>query len=238
MPRASETLSRAVLAIYPDIEERISSMEFRPNERILWETLACCILSSQVPYSLAQAATNAIMSSGTLLRPIKSDEELFADLLQSLNKKLQVGNSRRRYRFPVARAQQLAATKIAVTKGFGSLTQLLDFFEDPDLTRAWLVKNAPGMGPKQASMFLRNVGYTYELAILDRHVLNYMAEVGILKTDKTAISGILRYREYEGLLQDHAAVLGTKIGLLDWAIWIVMRAKQSRSSEQLSFNLV
>lgn len=41
--------------------------------------------------------------------------------------------------------------------------------------REWLVKNVKGLGYKEASHFLRNVGYK-NLAILDRHILNLMAE--------------------------------------------------------------
>ena len=46
--------------------------------------------------------------------------------------------------------------------------------------REWLVENVKGMGYKEASHFLRNVGRK-SLAILDRHILNLMAEEGIIK---------------------------------------------------------
>ena len=41
--------------------------------------------------------------------------------------------------------------------------------------REWLVKNIKGLGYKEASHFLRNVGY-FDLAILDRHILSLMNE--------------------------------------------------------------
>jgi N-glycosylase/DNA lyase len=41
--------------------------------------------------------------------------------------------------------------------------------------REWLVKNVKGLGYKESSHFLRNVGYK-SLAILDRHIINLMHE--------------------------------------------------------------
>jgi N-glycosylase/DNA lyase len=48
------------------------------------------------------------------------------------------------------------------------------------LAREWLVKNIKGIGFKEASHFLRNVGY-FNLAILDRHILRLLHENKIFK---------------------------------------------------------
>ena len=50
--------------------------------------------------------------------------------------------------------------------------------------REWLVKNVKGIGYKEASHFLRNVGYK-NLAILDRHILNLMDEEGLIEKPKS-----------------------------------------------------
>jgi len=52
--------------------------------------------------------------------------------------------------------------------------------EGQEKTREWLVSNIKGYGYKEASHFLRNVGY-FDLAILDRHILNLMKEHRIIK---------------------------------------------------------
>ncbi|MFH1770148.1 MAG: N-glycosylase/DNA lyase [archaeon] len=46
--------------------------------------------------------------------------------------------------------------------------------------REWLVENIKGMGYKEASHFLRNVGYK-DVAILDRHIINLMIENKVIK---------------------------------------------------------
>lgn len=45
--------------------------------------------------------------------------------------------------------------------------------------REWLVKNVKGLGYKEASHFLRNIGHR-NLAILDRHILKNLVRVGVL----------------------------------------------------------
>ncbi len=46
-------------------------------------------------------------------------------------------------------------------------------------TRDWLARNIKGIGYKEASHFLRNVGYE-GIAILDRHIINLMIENGYI----------------------------------------------------------
>lgn len=50
-------------------------------------------------------------------------------------------------------------------------------------TRNWIAENIKGIGYKEASHFLRNVGFD-NLAILDRHILNLMHENGLIQEPK------------------------------------------------------
>ena len=81
-------------------------------------------------------------------------------------------------------------------------------------------------------MFLRNAGISYDLAVLDRHVLNYMAAIGLYTGAERAISTLSHYRTQEDKLISHANRLGFAVGLLDWAIWIVMRVAGARDTER------
>ena len=53
--------------------------------------------------------------------------------------------------------------------------------EDASIIREWLVKNVKGLGYKEASHFLRNIGYGKDLAILDRHILKNLKRYGVIK---------------------------------------------------------
>jgi len=223
---------RAVAAICPDIEARIAARRRdKVDDRSLWWELSCCILSSQVPYPVATAAADAIEKARLLLAHELDPDELANALEEVLAHQVIVGGRFIRYRFPASRAKQLAGAHLAVHRHDASLSTLLARFADAWEARRWLVDNVPGAGPKQASMFLRNVGVTYSLAILDRHVLKYMSALGIGDHAQPFVSGLSTYLRLEQTLQEHAKRIGYDVGLLDWAIWIVMRADKEPHME-------
>ncbi|MGB2629788.1 MAG: N-glycosylase/DNA lyase [Candidatus Omnitrophota bacterium] len=55
-------------------------------------------------------------------------------------------------------------------------------------TRHWLVKNVKGLALKEASHFLRNIGWGRGLAILDVHILKNMVKHRIIKSKPKTIS--------------------------------------------------
>ena len=218
---------KAVSAIYPDIEERVAARKPILDERYLWYELSCCLLSSQVPYPLAVAAADTIDMSSLLLDDRMSENALALELYKLLVQPLNIESRQRAYRYPRSRANQLAATRQAITNASGSLECLLQYFRKPTETRSWLVKNTPGIGPKQASMFLRNICLSYDLAIIDRHVIDYMTVLGYYSKNVGSISHLTNYQKQEKILVRHALEMDVKVGLLDWAIWIVMRVVRS-----------
>lgn len=223
---------RAVMAVCPDIQARIATpRREKIDDRALWWELSCCILSSQVPYQIATAAADAIEQTELLLGHELDPDELAIAIEDVLTHRVVVGGRSVRYRFPGSRAKQLAAGRFAVHRRDASLSALLTTFTDASQARRWLVDNVPGIGPKQASMFLRNVGLTYSLAILDRHVLKYMSTLGIGEHAQPFVSGMSTYLRLEQSLREHATRIGYEVGLLDWAIWIVMRADKEPNME-------
>lgn len=228
---SQQILMSAVASLCPDIMERVDESEGRIDERQLWWELSCCITSSQVPYQLALGAADAIQSSRLLLEGNTSENGMASELALILRQPLSFGNGFRKFRFPALRARQLSATHAAVIESAGSLHALVSKSDDALIVRKWFVENAPGLGPKQASMFLRNARISYDLAVLDRHVLRYMSALGISNGRNGPIASFADYRNRENALCDHAKYLGYPVGILDWAIWIVMRAASKQQME-------
>lgn len=83
--------------------------------------------------------------------------------------------------------------------------------------REWLVKNIKGLGWKESSHFLRNVGY-FDYAILDRHVINLMDEHGYIKQKSENLSKNI-YLAIERQFIDLACKLGTTSAELDLYMW-------------------
>jgi N-glycosylase/DNA lyase len=220
-------LEAAVMSICPDIENRVAVRRPLADERALWWELSACVLSSQVPYGLATAAADAIDKVGTLYcRPCH--DHVGRAVHDILRAPLRVGGRDRLYRFPAVRAVHLEQIHTSVLTTADSLSNLLAGFATASHARRWLVDNAPGLGPKQASMFLRNIALTYDLAVIDRHVLDYMSLTG-LHQKGGAVNSLARYLPIEDVLRLHAQAFKCSVGIVDWAIWIVMRiAKQDR----------
>jgi N-glycosylase/DNA lyase len=83
--------------------------------------------------------------------------------------------------------------------------------------REWLVKNIKGIGYKEASHFLRNVGYK-SLAILDRHILNLMKDEGII-SEKPKTLTKNKYIEIEQKFQKLSKKLNMQPAELDLHMW-------------------
>ncbi|MDD5254280.1 MAG: N-glycosylase/DNA lyase [Candidatus Nanoarchaeia archaeon] len=85
--------------------------------------------------------------------------------------------------------------------------------------REFLVKNIKGLGYKEASHFLRNVGY-FDLAILDRHILNLMVEDKIIRNKPKTLNKKV-YFEIENKFKDLAKKLKMSCAELDLYMWYI-----------------
>jgi N-glycosylase/DNA lyase len=84
-------------------------------------------------------------------------------------------------------------------------------------TRDFIVKNVKGIGYKEASHFLRNVGF-FNVAILDRHVLNLLLDYGYIDVKPKSLTRN-KYIEIESILQNIADKLELNQAELDMYLW-------------------
>ena len=83
--------------------------------------------------------------------------------------------------------------------------------------REWLVKNVKGLGWKESSHFLRNIGHR-NLAILDRHILKNLLRLGVLKQlPKTLTSK--HYLAIEKKFVKFSGKIGIPMDELDLLFW-------------------
>ncbi|MCK4327874.1 MAG: N-glycosylase/DNA lyase [Candidatus Diapherotrites archaeon] len=88
--------------------------------------------------------------------------------------------------------------------------------QDLVLDRDWLVKNIKGIGMKEASHFLRNVGLD-NYAIIDFHILDLLARHGLIKKPKALTKK--KYLEIEKKLAKLADSTGLSPAELDLYLW-------------------
>lgn len=199
------------------------------NKEVSWteyslrRELIACILGSQVRYETAMNALERIEHAGLLDDDWwNNDKDQYEiEIYKTLAGKM-YSTQKGSYRFPHVRAHQIAQTRNTFCRK--SIKELLFKSTEPKKIRRNLVDEISGLGPKQASMFMRNIGLSYDLAILDSHVLNFLKMQNSLYDDNLRISSIAAYERIENIAIDYAESLGYPVGFLDWAIWATMKA--------------
>ncbi|HWR26864.1 MAG TPA: N-glycosylase/DNA lyase [Candidatus Thermoplasmatota archaeon] len=88
--------------------------------------------------------------------------------------------------------------------------------------RRWLVDNIKGLGYKEASHFLRNIGYD-DYAIIDTHILDILARYRIIKQPKKLTKK--NYLKIEGHLQKIARNTKLTLAELDLYLWFLETGK-------------
>jgi len=163
-----------------------------------WFSELCfCILTANSTARLGVKIQRELGSEGFLMLP-----------LEKLRHKLKAAG----HRFPNTRA-----CFIVEARRFRDIKNIIERFMDARQAREWLVENVRGVGYKESSHFLRNVGFN-EVAILDRHVLSVLHEHGLIDgVPRSLARG--RYLEIEEKLEELAHKLGLTLGELDLYLW-------------------
>ncbi|MBW1933917.1 MAG: N-glycosylase/DNA lyase [Deltaproteobacteria bacterium] len=121
------------------------------------------------------------------------------------------------YRFPNR------AGYICHNRQYEDIDKILRSFSDERKAREWLVKNVKGFGYKEASHFLRNIGYK-NVAIIDRHILRVSERHGLIGEMPKNLNK-KTYHEIEKKLEELADVLGITLAELDLYMWYMETGK-------------
>jgi N-glycosylase/DNA lyase len=197
------------------------------DEKSCFRQLCQCILGSQVPYEIAVAYTNRMAKRGLLLdlmatsRSAGMVDRIQSELYTAIELRDRQGRSTVRYRFPNAKARALLQAAQYFYGSGRSITELLDNAPSPEIARSILAREVPGLGPKQASLFLRSTGFSCDLAVIDSHVLTYLG-LWTAQIPRYA-SSIKQYVKLEDMFKRIAQFFGYSVGIVDLAVWATMR---------------
>lgn len=223
---AIENAIREVCYALDERKPQTSSWE-RMTEDELWRELVACILGSRVRFEVAHSAVERLdkmrllCESRRVLRFDQYEKDVqgvLADEYFTLG-----GLTKRRYPFFRSRANQIRRAAERIYKSHGAIRDFLSVACDIRETRRYLASEISGLGPKQASLFLRNIGYTSNVAVLDVHVLTYMSWVGLSDMPLKSVSSVRKYEMMENTFIEHSYSLGYKPDCFDLAVWIVVK---------------
>ena len=174
----------------------------KARDEDIFAELCFCILT---PQSKAVQCDRAI-------KELKKSGLLFTGCRRAIRNKL------KGVRFPNNKASYLVAGRKALANGKGiDIKNRLDV-ADSFKTRDWFVKNIKGLGYKEASHFLRNIGFGKDIAILDVHILRNLARYKVIKKPPKNLSKS-RYLSIENKLRDFSRKIKIPMEELDLLFW-------------------
>jgi N-glycosylase/DNA lyase len=173
------------------------------NDKDIFLELVFCILT---PQSKAKTCWKAALT-------LKEKDLLFSDDAGSISN---IINSVR-FKNKKAKFIIMAKKTFFINEGF-SIKKLISEFPDNHEARAWFVKNIKGIGLKEASHFLRNIGFGKNLAILDRHILKNLKFFGIIDEVPQNLSE-KKYFEIEKKMKDFSNKIKIDMESLDFILW-------------------
>ena len=121
-------------------------------------------------------------------------------------------------RFPNNKSRFIVeARKLFTENGKLKIKKKLDIGNIKE-ARHWLVRNVKGLGLKEASHFLRNIGFGKDLAILDVHILKNMVKYRIINEAPKNISE-KAYLALEEKIRKFSSSKGIPMDELDLLFW-------------------
>ncbi|MFW9783923.1 MAG: N-glycosylase/DNA lyase [Candidatus Heimdallarchaeota archaeon] len=121
------------------------------------------------------------------------------------------------YRFPNIRSQY-----IIQARDFKIDLEEKIKLDSNDELREWLIKNIKGFGYKEASHFLRNIGFN-DYAIVDFHIVDLLVEYNLIEKPKSMSKQ--KYIEIEIILKNIANKLDLSLAELDLYLWFLETGK-------------
>lgn len=120
--------------------------------------------------------------------------------------------------YPFARAQYIvAAREIVKNEMEGNLKAWIESWRGRETRRDACVQKFKGIGYKEASHFLRNIGFR-GYAILDKHILRSLHAFGLIESEKPP-STRNRYLAIEKRYMEFAHQVGIDPDELDLTLW-------------------
>jgi N-glycosylase/DNA lyase len=188
-----------------EIENRLRQFE-KVGQRsfnVLFSELCFCLLTPQSKAKVCDAAIKELQQKGLLL---KGSWEEIADVISGV-------------RFPDNKARFIVeARELFSGDGGYDLKGIVQGGTKVKTLREWFVKNVKGLGYKEASHYLRNVGVGFDLAILDRHILRNLLRFEVIESVPSSMTK-KQYLEIEKKMRKFSKNIGIQMGALDLLFW-------------------
>lgn len=192
--------------IKSDIKSRLeefSQIRVEWNTDIIFKELCFCLLT---PQSKARNAWKAIENLAVTEKLYSAD---FSEITPELNI-VRFKNNKTRYLITL-RKQFYGGKENDIIRKLESTGSIYE-------KRKWLVRNIKGIGFKEASHFLRNIGFFKDITILDRHILRNLLNMKVINQIPQTITE-KRYYDIEDRMKQFSIKIDIPLEYLDFILW-------------------
>jgi len=188
-----------------EIKKRLKEFQNILNEsdEKIFAELAFCVCTPQSKATICWNAISSLIKNDLLF---KGDAEKIRPFLNTVR----FGNNKAKY--------IVEARNFFTENGKLKIKEKIQEFKNIFELREWLVENVKGLGFKEASHFLRNMGLGENLAILDRHILKNLKEYEVIKEIPRALTSKI-YLEIEKKMKEFSKKINTPMSELDLLFW-------------------
>lgn len=198
----NEFLPANIIAKYIELElpikNRLKDFSFIRKEDYFYE-LCFCLCTPQSKAENALKVQNILKEKSFFEHPFNP-----AGILRNPENYIRFHNQKAKYILSVK--EQFAEIEIIIQSGLS-----------PNDKRSRLVSLVKGIGMKEASHFLRNIG-NRGLAILDRHILKHLVLCGILN-EVPKVASVKQYLEVESAFLKFSQKCRIPLDELDLLFW-------------------
>ena len=201
---SASSLRREFEKLRPRIESYLQMFRaLREADDARWfEELCFCLLAVQANAHHADEAVRSLKAAGLLAAGTARD----------------IRPHLRKVRFLNTKARWIVAARGFVADGGAKEIRARLRAMDSKPVRDWLADEVDGIGLKEASHLLRNLGFGDDLAILDRHILRSLVRLRVISRLPSSLSRA-RYLGIEEKMRTFARSLGMTLAQADAILW-------------------
>jgi len=203
--KAIEEVGKVYENFKGEIKERLKEFETQGKnggKKEIFKELVFCILTPQSKATICWRAVENMIKNGTLFRGDAKE----------------IQKSLKGVRFKYKKSEYIVRAREQFFSAENPICSSLKNYKNVHLLRDYLAGNIKGIGYKEASHFLRNIGLGNGIAILDRHILGNLLKLGVIKEIPKSLSG----KEYIGIekkMEEFSKYIKIPLKHLDLTLW-------------------
>lgn len=193
--------------LYEEINSKLelfSNVWKNSSEKELFMEIAFCILTPQSKAKNAWEAIKILSNDDLLFKGKADDFKEFLNLVRFKNRKSE---------YLVLLRDFFTDEKgnINVRGKLGNMDNIIE-------KREWFIQNIKGIGMKEASHILRNIGFGEEITILDRHILKNLLKYNVIDEIPKTITK-KKYLDIEEKMILFSKKVKIPLSAMDMVLW-------------------